>query len=255
MSKNHKFDKHVNNLNEENQEKYVEEMHEMADKAAKKTNLIFGAVVIPIVIVCILVVKQMVSFSFNLAKTDDSAKTNTSNVTKNVTKDNQKDGKETTKNVQPEELALNEKIAKYIQDKNNRNKSLKQAVSINKGSDKGVSVIFVSQLYRDNGYDIPKDTISTKGLLDELSKKNWTKETDYKKLQKGDICFTTVDNADSPSHTYIFMGWVKEGKTDYAYVCDGQTSDYNDTLHKRNLSVSTPEKDKIAFFMKAPEKK
>lgn len=37
--------------------------------------------------------------------------------------------------------------------------------------------------------------------------------------------------------------------------CDGQTSDYDDTLHKRNLSVSTSEKDKIAFFMKAPNEK
>ncbi len=81
------------------------------------------------------------------------------------------------------------------------------------------------------------------------------KETDYTKLQKGDICFTTVDSAGSPSHAYIFMGWVKEGKTDYAYVCDGQTSDYDDTLHKRNLSVSTAKKDKIAFFMKAPNEK
>lgn len=85
-------------------------------------------------------------------------------------------------------------------------------MSINKGSEKGVSVIFISQLYRNNGYDIPKNTISTKGLLEDLKKKNWTKEKDYTKLQKGDICFTTVDNAGSPSHAYIFMGWVKEGK-------------------------------------------
>ncbi|EPY2306904.1 hypothetical protein ACXATD_002574 [Clostridium sporogenes] len=251
MSKNHKFDKHFNNLNEENQEKYIEEMHEMADKAAKKNNLIFGAVVIPIVIVCILVVKQMVSFSFNLAKDDNGAKNNNTEITKDVKNNN----KGTDKKAENKEIALNEKIAKYIQDKNNRQKSFKEAVSINKGSEKGVSVIFISQLYRNNDYDIPKNTISTKGLLEDLKKKNWTKETDYNKLQKGDICFTTVDSADSPSHAYIFMGWVKEGKTDYAYVCDGQTSDYDDTLHKRNLSVSTAKKDKIAFFMKAPNEK
>lgn len=53
----------------------------------------------------------------------------------------------------------------------------------------------------------------------------------------------------------IFYGLGKRRKTDYAYVCDGQTSDYDDTLHKRNLSVSTAEKDKIAFFMKAPNEK
>ncbi|MCR1933383.1 hypothetical protein NSA27_01540 [Clostridium tepidum] len=247
MNKNHKFDKHFNNLDEENQEKYIEEMHEMADKAAKKNNLIFGAVVIPIVIVCILVVKQMVSFSFNLVKDDSSNKNNGTEITNNVNKKNV--SKKT------EEIALNKKIAKYIQDKNNREKSFKEAVSINKGSEKGVSVIFISQLYRNNGYDIPKNTISTKGLLEELKKKNWTKETNYTKLQKGDICFTTVDSAGSPSHAYIFMGWVKEGKTDYAYVCDGQTSDYDDTLHKRNLSISTSKKDKIAFFMKAPNEK
>ncbi len=207
-------------------------------KLLKKNNLIFGAVVIPIVIVCILVVKQMVSFSFNLAKDDNGAKNNNTEITKDVKNNN----KGTDKKAENKEIALNEKIAKYIQDKNNRQKSFKEAVSINKGSEKGVSVIFISQLYRNNGYDIPKNTISTKGLLEDLKKKNWTKETDYNKLQKGDICFTTVDSADSPSHAYIFMGWVKEGKTDYAYVCDGQTSDYDDTLHKRNLSVSTAKK-------------
>ena len=118
MSKNHKFDKHFNNLNEENQEKYIEEMHEMADKAAKKNNLIFGAVVIPIVIVCILVVKQMVSFSFNLAKDDNGAKNNNTEITKDVKNNN----KGTDKKAENKEIALNEKIAKYIQDKNNRQK-------------------------------------------------------------------------------------------------------------------------------------
>ncbi len=147
MSKNHKFDKHFNNLNEENQEKYIEEMHEMADKAAKKNNLIFGAVVIPIVIVCILVVKQMVSFSFNLAKDDSATKNNNTEITKDVNNNSKGTG---------QEIALNEKIAKYIQNKDNRQKSFKEAVSINKGSEKGVSVIFISQLYRSNGYDIPK---------------------------------------------------------------------------------------------------
>ncbi len=127
MSKNHKFDKHFNNLNEENQEKYIEEMHEMADKAAKKNNLIFGAVVIPIVIVCILVVKQMVSFSFNLAKDDSATKNNNTEITKDVNNNSKGTG---------QEIALNEKIAKYIQNKDNRQKSFKEAVSINKGSEK-----------------------------------------------------------------------------------------------------------------------
>lgn len=132
MSKNHKFDKHFNNLNEENQEKYIEEMHEMADKAAKKNNLIFGAVVIPIVIVCILVVKQMVSFSFNLAKDDSATKNNNTEITKDVNNNS----KGTDKKAEGQEVALNEKIAKYIQNKDNRQKSFKEAVSINKGSEK-----------------------------------------------------------------------------------------------------------------------
>lgn len=105
MSKNHKFDKHFNNLNEENQEKYIEEMHEMADKAAKKNNLIFGAVVIPIVIVCILVVKQMVSFSFNLAKDDSATKNNNTEITKDVNNNS----KGTDKKSEGQEIALNEK--------------------------------------------------------------------------------------------------------------------------------------------------
>ncbi|WP_050607834.1 hypothetical protein [Clostridium niameyense] len=251
MNKNHKFDKHFKKLSEEeNQEKYIKEMHEMADKNAKKNNAIFISVIIPILIICVIVIKQICSFSFNVSKNTKSQPTTSQSVNNNSNKTKTKKGN--TKN--NEVLALNSQIAKYIENQSNREKSLKEALKINKDSNKGVSIIYISQILRDNKLNIPKNTISTKGLMQELEKQNWEKITDYKKLQKGDICFTTTDNSGSPSHAYIFMGWINEGKTDYANVCDGQISDYSSTIHKRNISISTPEKDKIGFFMRKPNK-
>ncbi|NEZ46871.1 hypothetical protein FDF74_06540 [Clostridium niameyense] len=251
MNKNHKFDKHFKKLSEEeNQEKYIKEMHEMADKNAKKNNAIFISVIIPILIICVIVIKQICSFSFNVSKNTKSQPTTSQSVNNNSNKTKTKKGN--TKN--NEVLALNSQIAKYIENQSNREKSLKEALKINKDSNKGVSIIYISQILRDNKLNIPKNTISTKGLMQELEKQNWEKITDYKKLQKGDICFTTTDNSGSPSHAYIFMGWINEGKTDYANVCDGQISDYSSTIHKRNVSISTSEKDKIAFFMRKPNK-
>lgn len=252
MNKNHKFDKHFKKLSEEeNQEKYIKEMHEMADKNAKKNNAIFIAVVIPILIICVIVIKQICSFSFNVSKNTNSQPT-TSQAVSNNNSNKTKSKKEDTK--KQEVLALNSQIAKYIENQSNREKSLKEAIKINKDSNKGVSIIYIAQILRNNKLNIPKSTISTKGLMQELEKQGWKKITDYKNLEKGDICFTTLDNSGSPSHAYIFMGWTTEGKTDYGNVCDGQISDYSSTIHKRNISISTSEKDKIAFFMRKPNK-
>lgn len=78
------------------------------------------------------------------------------------------------------------------------------------------------------------------------------KNTDFNDLEKGDVCFTTdlAESPGSPSHTYIFMGWVEDGKTDYANIVDGQIQEFDKVLHKRNISVSTPQKDKFSFFLK-----
>ena len=58
------------------------------------------------------------------------------------------------------------------------------------------------------------------------------------------------ENPGVPGHSYVFMGWVEDGKTDYAYVCDGQVEEFGNILHKRNISISTAEKDKFSFFLR-----
>jgi len=58
------------------------------------------------------------------------------------------------------------------------------------------------------------------------------------------------DKPGVPSHVYVFMGWVEDGKTDYAYVCDGQVEEYGTILHKRNISIATAQKDKFSFFLR-----
>ena len=80
---------------------------------------------------------------------------------------------------------------------------------------------------------------------------DFKKNTDFTELEQGDICFTTdvAKKPGVPSHAYVFMGWVEDGKTDYANVCDGQIQEYGNILHKRNISLSVSEKDKFSFFL------
>ena len=95
-------------------------------------------------------------------------------------------------------------------------------------------------------------------LITLLKKKGWKKQSDFEKLSPGDICFTTNENSSkdsNPSHTYVFMKWVKAGSYDYAYVCDNQAKDYSGKIyHIRNIRVTTKVngfvKDAFAFFMK-----
>jgi hypothetical protein len=58
------------------------------------------------------------------------------------------------------------------------------------------------------------------------------------------------DSPGTPSHAYIFMGWVEDGKTDYANICDGQVEEFGNILHNRNVSIATAQKDKFSFFLK-----
>ena len=80
----------------------------------------------------------------------------------------------------------------------------------------------------------------------------WKKNRNVTQLKKGDICFTTdmPGKVGTPSHAYIFMSWIKEGKTDYANICDGQIEEFSTILHKRNVSITTTSKDKFSFFLR-----
>ncbi|MPW26115.1 hypothetical protein GC105_09955 [Alkalibaculum sp. M08DMB] len=90
-----------------------------------------------------------------------------------------------------------------------------------------------------------------------LQERGWKKERDYTKLKRGDVCFTTDSKGNKnggPTHTFIFMGWVKEGNYDYAYICDNQTKDFDGKiLHIRNIKnkgyFNGNGKDAFSFFM------
>lgn len=244
MSKNKNFNNSYSNLEtSEETKKYIKEMQEMEDKNEKKNNMIFAGLAIPLILIAVFMVKQIASVSINIVK-------NTSNVEQNKNIISNSESTEDTSKEETKQESVNAKVYTYLNDKANRTASLNEAKALNDGSDKGLSTIFIAEILRNNNYDVPKSVINTKSLVSELEKNNWKKINDYKKLEKGDIVFTTASKSNSPTHVYIFMGWVKEDKTDYANICDSQISEYSDTLHKRNIDFSTPKKDKFNFFMR-----
>ena len=145
-----------------------------------------------------------------------------------------------------------EKIYGYLNVEENRTSVLKKAMELNKGSKTGVTVYLLSEILRSNGFAIADSTSTVKQLVTDLTSMEWKKNTDFTKLEKGDICFTTdvPKKPGVPSHTYVFMGWVEDGKTDYANIIDGQVQEYGNILHKRNISISVTEKDKFSFFLR-----
>lgn len=143
-------------------------------------------------------------------------------------------------------------IYEYLNASANRTSVLKKAIALNHGSKKGLNVYLLSEILRSNTYAIPSKTTTVKQLMASLISMDWKKNRNISQLKKGDICFTTdmPGKIGTPSHAYIFMGWVKEGKTDYANICDGQIEEFDNILHKRNLSITTTTKDKFSFFLR-----
>lgn len=152
---------------------------------------------------------------------------------------------------------LTENIYNSMLDKNNRIKAYNKAVSLNNGTSANTCVYFLSEVLRMNGLNIDEHTCSTDQLIAILKNMGWKKETDYKKLKSGDICFTTDEKLREigvPTHTYIFMSWVKEGSYDYANICDNQAKDYdNKIFHVRNIAkvdtVKGIQKEPFSFFL------
>lgn len=153
---------------------------------------------------------------------------------------------------------LRKNIYDYLINKNNRIVSYMEGVRLNNGSSANTCVYFVSDVLRKNRVNIPDSVSNTSQLLSYLKKNGWRKDFDYKDLKPGDLCFTTDEKGNKngiPTHTYIFMKWVKEGSYEYAYVCDNQSKDYeNKIYHIRNIenrSIKNGyDKDAFAFFMK-----
>ncbi len=157
-----------------------------------------------------------------------------------------------------ESQILRQEIHSFLQNEKNRVDTYQAAVKLNKGSSENTCVYFIAEVLRKNNFEIPKETANTSQILSILKDKGWQKDSDYKNLKPGDICFTTDAKGNKngiPTHTYVFMGWVEEGKYDYAYICDNQAKDYNNKVyHVRNIkSVDKANgftKDSFSFFMK-----
>lgn len=155
-------------------------------------------------------------------------------------------------------IELTNSIYNFLDKKDNRIKAYNSAVVLNNNNSSNTCVYFVSEVIRQNGIPIAKSTANTSQLLDTLGVLRWKKDTDYKKLQPGDIVFTTDEYGNkkgTPSHTYVFMNWVEEGNYEYAYICDNQAKDYGNMIyHKRNIKnidkANGTSKDAFSFFMK-----
>jgi len=161
-------------------------------------------------------------------------------------------------NVQAENLSLNNNLYNFLQDKGNRIEVYNSAIELNKGSSENTCVYFISEVLRKNNFMVPMETSNTEQIISLLKENGFKKQSNYKKLMPGDICFTTDANGEQtnfPTHTYVFMKWVKEGNYDYAYICDNQAKDYKGKIyHIRNINVVDKsngfDKDAFAFFMK-----
>lgn len=152
---------------------------------------------------------------------------------------------------------LHEQIYLYMKQEKNKEKVFSAAKDLNAGKSSNACVYFVSEVLRRNNVDIPNSTCNNAQIISLLNKKGWRKDRDYKNLKPGDIVFTTDAKGNkfgTPTHTYVFMGWVKDGSYDYAHIVDNQSKDYEDQIyHIRNIKdedvVNGITKDAFSFFM------
>ena len=233
--------------NDEESEKYIKEMHELADKNELKNNAVVLG--LGIVIVSIIIFSILMNTSIMKPKTDVAV---SKSVAKNSNAISSAKPTTTTKANTINPIVDPTKIYEYLNVEGNRTALLKKAIALNHGSKKGLNVYLLSEILRDNTYAIPPNTTTVKQLMLALMSMDWKKNRNITQLKKGDICFTTdmPGKLGSPSHVYVFMGWVKNGKTDYANICDGQVEEFGNILHKRNLSIETTTKDKFSFFIR-----
>jgi len=217
-------------------EKYIKEMHDLADKNEFKNNIV--VIGLGIVVAAVIIFSIFMNTTFMNPKAD-VAKSNTVI-------------KPTADTSSVNAIATPDKIYAYLNIEANRAAVLKKSITLNENSQKGLTVYLLSEILRANNTLIPTKTNTIKQLVTALTSMDWKKNTDFNELKKGDICFTTdmPGKPNVPSHAYVFMGWVEEGKTAYANVCDGQIDEFGTILHKRNLSIATTKKDEFSFFLR-----
>jgi hypothetical protein len=231
-------------------EKYIKEMHQLADKNEFKNNVIVLA--LGIIVVSIIIFSIFMNSSLMRPKADITLDKETNKEVSEAVKKTTVDSSSTkaaSSSTKPAETKNN--IYEYLSVEKNRVSDLDKAVKLNNGNQTGLTVYLLAEILRANNYEIPTNTYTVNGLVERLTSMGWKKNTDFNELEKGDICFTTdlPEEPGTPSHTYIFMGWVEDGKTDYANIVDGQIQEFDKVLHKRSISISTPQKDKFSFFL------
>ena len=233
--------------NDNESKKYIKEMHDIADKNEFKNNIV--VIGLGIVVAAIIIFSILMNTSFMKPK---SAVVEKTPVAKSSTADTSAKPAVTNKSKITKSVVEPNNIYEYLNVEANRTSVLKKAIALNHGSKKGLNVYLVSEILRSNTYALPAKTTTVKQLMTSLLSLDWKKNRNIAQLKKGDICFTTdmPGKIGTPSHAYIFMGWVKEGKTDYANICDGQVEEFGNILHKRNLSITTTSKDKFSFFLR-----
>ncbi|MBC8060674.1 MAG: hypothetical protein H7Y18_08405 [Clostridiaceae bacterium] len=153
---------------------------------------------------------------------------------------------------------LNSAIYNYLNSSPSRLQIYNNAIALNNGDSANTCVYFISEVLRQTGFNVPKSVCNTTELISLIKQEKLTIIKDYTQLKPGDICFTTDSNLNAngtPSHTYVFMSWVKKGKYDFAYICDNQAKDYNNKIyHVRNISVNYKidgkDKDPFSFLVR-----
>lgn len=149
-----------------------------------------------------------------------------------------------------------EKIFTYMSDESHRLSVNAAAIKLNYGSTANSCVYFASEVLRRVNINIPSFTANCTQLTNVLKDRGWAMHTNYKDLQSGDVCFTTDARGGkgAPTHAYIFMGWVEQGKYDYAYIVDNQAHKYGTVYHVRNIAIvdqfGGDTKEAFRYFMR-----
>ena len=164
-----------------------------------------------------------------------------------------------TKKIVRNQSKLQSELYQYLLIPNHRASIKNKAIKLNNGNARNSCVYFASESLRRIGFKIPlrvsnigsfnRKHNSSLSLIKELKSMNWQTSTNPSLLLPGDICFTAPNYNGFPTHVYVFMGWVRSGHVDYAYVCDNQSYDYGYTLHIRNIKDYLPGKDAFYKFM------
>ena len=123
---------------------------------------------------------------------------------------------------------LNKKLYEYESSPSNQNVAMNEAIKLHNYNPINTCVFFQASCLRAIGESVPNSIGYTLNLERWLEKNNWSKETDFNYIQKGDIVFA------GQYHTFLFMGWKDKSKG-IAYVMGDESYMYGTSYKDRNL--------------------